>query len=247
MPGVVYDSPLEDARFDALFVRRIDVAEEETDGDGIDLIGSDLVEDLVQSGFVEGYQFVPAEVEAFRQFVAAFAGNQRWRNPRMDGVEIGSVLAADEEQVAKAGGCNQSGARAFALEDGVGGDGGAVGDLFKGADPAGCDRLQASQHRAFGLIRAAHQFVNFQLSRVNQHQIGEGTADIHTRAHQVFLSPRVAKVTRPIITPARQSRNRGDATRCLHFAYGSLLSFLRSATNSPTERTYAVGVSRSQA
>ena len=96
----------------------------------------------------------------------------------------GNVLPADFQHVAKPGGRYQGGARAFALQDHVGGDGGAVqhprdlpgraARLRQHVQHAGGEGLRRIGRRARGLAAPGPAAL-----RVVQGDVGEGAADVH--------------------------------------------------------------------
>ena len=65
-------------------------------------------------------------VQALVDLEAALVGGQGGRAPLAQTIEMGSILAADDEHIAEAGRAEQRRGRSFALQQRVGGDRHAV-------------------------------------------------------------------------------------------------------------------------
>ena len=157
---------------------------QQADGDGLDAEAAAGFGGFGDGGFVEFGEHHAAGADALDHFEDA---RGRDRAPRLDpGVEIGTardVLAADVEHMAEALGGDEGGAGAFAFEDEIGGDRGAVEDAgdrgftrasrFEGEADAGEEGLAGvgGGGLGFGAPGAAG-------GGVLQGDVGEGAADV---------------------------------------------------------------------
>src|ERR1700733_670532 len=105
------------------------VGVQEADGDGASSGAGEFGGEALQGrsggraehGAIEEHAFVETEAEGSVDQGMAGGGGEV--------VELGSILAADFEEVFEAGGGNEGGTSAFALQQDVGGDGRAMNDL----------------------------------------------------------------------------------------------------------------------
>ena len=106
---------------------------QQADGDRLDLLGQQGIDGALGVGRIERALDLAAMVDALVDDLAQVALDQRRGLGPADVVELGHAERADLQHVAEALGGDQADARALVLEDGVGGDGGAVADLVDGA------------------------------------------------------------------------------------------------------------------
>ena len=92
---------------------------------------------------------LPPGAESLAHADPAFGGHQRLDAARSERVDVGPLLPADLEQILETGGGEERHARALALEQRVGGDGGAV--PHAGLGPR-AESGEALEHGAFGRI-----------------------------------------------------------------------------------------------
>ena len=86
--------------------------------------------------------------QASVELEAELVGDERLGRDGLEVVDVRAGLAADDEQVAHALGGDERGAGALALDDGVGGDGGAVHDEVGGD----AERVDALEDGARGVV-----------------------------------------------------------------------------------------------
>src|SRR3990172_6454817 len=98
------------------------------------------------------------------------AGRLGWGSGGGEVVQLGSGLAADEEDVAEAAGGDEGGAGAFALDDGVGGHGGAVDHVVG----LGLHLREAVQEGAGGVVRRRGPLVHGEAAVFDEQENGEG-------------------------------------------------------------------------
>ena len=123
---------------------------------------------------------------------AQLTRDDRIRSGRSEVVEVIAQLAGDLDHIAKAGGGDQTGARALALDHQVGDRGGRTGhhrlDLRHVDAVLGQQALQTGADRRHHIDRVAEHLAG-QHRRVaaQQHQIGEGAADVEGEsvAHRI--------------------------------------------------------------
>ncbi len=92
-------------------------------------------------------------------------------------------MAADLEDVAEAGGGEQRGGRALALEDGVGGGGGAVQHVAQGPGPGAGEAerfFDAGDEAGRGIVRRGRGLGDPEPAAplVHEGHVGEGAADV---------------------------------------------------------------------
>ena len=96
---------------------------------------------------------------------------------------MGSVLAADFDHVSETGGGQQSGTRAAALQQGVGGNGCPVYELGvnRCLTRSGSDDSQVGKSRQNGLALVGGRcglFMHLQLAVLQEHKVSESSANI---------------------------------------------------------------------
>ena len=171
----------------ALLVRRVDVGEEEADGDRLHPLVAKRAGGLAHALFVERLQH-----RALRRHPPLLHGqpvaaaHERARLPRdvlHDGVVLRPLVAADVDDVAVAGGRDHAGLGAVVLQHRVGRDRGAVEDVGDGvrrrAAPL-AERGDARRRALRRIVRRGGHLVNRALARlaVGDDEIGKGAADI---------------------------------------------------------------------
>ena len=172
---------------DRLLVRRIAIAVQQAYRDGLDALGAQSVDQAQHLVRVERRQHAAVGEKPLVQLEAQMARRQRGRPLHEQIVHVVAVLAPDLDGVAKAARGDQRGARALALDQGVGEQRGAVhhvGDRGRGharllenlADPL-LDRLVRLRGRGQNLGDAQER-----AGIVHHHEIGEGAADIRADA-----------------------------------------------------------------
>src|SRR6185295_2542434 len=92
----------------------------------VDVEGLQALGDAAHGAFVEGAAHGAVHVHALGHREAQLPRHQRLRLDDVDVVLIEAALVGDLDDVAEAIGGDQGGARALALDDGVGGERGAV-------------------------------------------------------------------------------------------------------------------------
>ena len=136
---------------DALLVLGVQEREQQADRDGVDLGLAQRVDRLLHAGVVERLDLA-LRAHPLAHGEAQVARDERLRPPLGQVVERGAVLAGELDQVAEAGGRDERGARAAALEQRVGGDRHAVRERAHGPR---VDPLERVQH-ALRLVRRAY-------------------------------------------------------------------------------------------
>ena len=115
------------------------------------------------------------------------AGHQGHRGIDEEVVHVVAAFAADLERVAESRGGEQSGARALALDEGIGGEGGAV-DEAPNASRRRARFLQEGEHALLhglgGILRGGEQLAHAHVAGdvVHPDEIGEGAADVHAQS-----------------------------------------------------------------
>ena len=135
-------------------------------------------------GFVEGGEDAAAGVEALGDLEAEVAGDERGEAAG-HAVGVGPRAAAELEDVAEALGGDQAGAGEAALEQGVGGDGGAVDEEVDAVEGRG-GGVEGGED-AGGLVRGGRGLDEADGGAVEEDQVGEGAADVdagHGGAHR---------------------------------------------------------------
>jgi hypothetical protein len=97
-------------------------------------------------------------------------------------VDVASVVALHEQQVAKARGGDEGHARALAFQHGVGGDGRAVPEILdaREIDARGHKRVEGAD---IGAAWRARYLGHDHAAVLDGYQIGEGAADLDSDAH----------------------------------------------------------------
>src|ERR1700712_3521576 len=114
------------------FVGFGDEAVEEADGDGGDTGVAEFCHRGADGGGVERNFDGAVVTDAFGDFEAEVTADQNLGFVDVDVVEVGALLAADFEQIPKTVGGDEAGFRTAVLDQGVGGDGGAVAEIGDG-------------------------------------------------------------------------------------------------------------------
>src|SRR6267142_2736856 len=164
---------------------------------------------------VERGDHLTAVIHALADLAALPAGRQRGRALEVEVVESREAQAADLEQVAKALGGQEPGARPAPLQDRVGGHRGAVDDLADLGRRDGGLRGQLLHARddGLGVVGGGRQHLAGARDAVGRHQdqVGEGAAHVHSEpiAHADLprpASPRGKKMTKTMITKPTATR-----------------------------------------
>ncbi len=109
-----------------LLVDGIAVGVEQGDGDRLHALREQRGDGRPRAGLVERARDLAVGAHALRHLPPQVAGRQRRRRVDEEVVHVIAAFTADLERVPEAGGGEQPGARAFSLDEGVGGQGGAV-------------------------------------------------------------------------------------------------------------------------
>src|SRR5581483_6043052 len=101
-------------------------------------------------------------------------------------VEVVTDLALDLEQVTKAGGGDQAGAGALALENRVGDKGGRVNNRVSAVEQlgfGGAKTIDAGEYRTFSGLGRCQDFFDADaaIGRIDHGEVGKGTADVHSK------------------------------------------------------------------
>ena len=165
---------------------------QEDDGDRLDAALGQLARQPLHVGLVKLLERRAVGQGALRHVEAQIARHERARVLQHQVVEIVALLAPDLDRVAEALGGQQRGPRAFALDDRVGDQRGAVDEmlhlggfdsgLLQGLDQHGLDRLRRIGRRGQHLADGERAGLI-----VHHDQIGEGAADVH--ADTVTFAP----------------------------------------------------------
>ena len=113
---------------DGLLMRRIGEGEQQRDGDGFGICGLNPAAKFVERCFARREENGAVGCRCARRRRSSSVGDGRGAMV-VPVVEIGTGLAGDGECVFESGGGDESDARAFAFEQRIGGDGGAVADF----------------------------------------------------------------------------------------------------------------------
>ena len=171
----------------ARLVRGIEVGEQEADGDRLHARLLQLAHRLAHARFVERLQHLAlGRHQPLLHRLAMAALDQRPVLPGdvlHDRVVLRPLVAADMQDVAIAAGRDHAGDGAVVLEDGVGGDGGAVEHHVDGLarDPVlVAKRHQARDHAARRIVRGCGHLVDSRLAGlgVGIDQVREGAAHV---------------------------------------------------------------------
>ena len=162
-------------------VRRITIAVQKQDGDGLYAGLTKLPRRLAYLVFIERNADFPIRLHAFSHPYAQPAWDDRLRHLYEQIVEVVSDFALDLEQVAESGSRQQAGQRTFALDDGIGHQRCGVNDCI--ARSAGAVRTQtidALQNRPLSPVGRSEDLVDVQRPVAVHHgEIGECSTDVH--------------------------------------------------------------------
>ena len=171
---------------DRQLVRGVGERVDEADGDGLDLLGKQRIDLGFGIGGLQRALDVALGVDALVHHAAQIALDQRRRLFPGDVVEARHAQRADLQHVAEALGGDEPDLGALVLEDGVGGDGGAVADLVQRGrrDPGLAEDLaQAFDDGAGVVVDAGGDFLGVDGAvAAEQHDVGEGAADVDADA-----------------------------------------------------------------
>ena len=180
---------LPDERLGAQLVRRVEVGEQKTDRHRLDAFVAQFLRGSQHCRLIQRHQFGAGRWrQAPGHGLAVAALHQRPALPRqvlLDRIVLDALVAANVQDVAKAVVGDHAGTRALVFQDGVGGGGGAVEDVvdLRGKDAAGLAQLaNAGHHADRRILRRCGHLVDRQIATVHvaEHQIGEGSTDVHT-------------------------------------------------------------------
>ena len=181
----------------------VGVGVQKADGDGLYALRSQRGRYLAQDVFVERCQHGAAGIEALGYAKTAVARHERPGLFKLQVVESGTNLAGDLQHIAEALGGDKARWRDLALDDGVGGDCGAVNDVshvFSGDLLLGEQPLHSFHKPARRVLGGRRDFAGVDAPRrfVNERNIGKGAADIDAESigHR-RPSPAVAPRSRP--------------------------------------------------
>jgi hypothetical protein len=168
-------------------VRVVEEREEQTDGDGVDLVARDEVDRRVDVAVLERRHHPSLRVDALAHLEAEVAWHQGRRRVLEEVVETGAGRAPELQHVATAARGDERGARALALQQRVGDDGGGVGQP---ADVGGGDTVAAHRdaeplHHSVREVarRGRHLDHRRRPARlVGEDDVGERPADVHADA-----------------------------------------------------------------
>ena len=166
-----------------LFMRRIGVGVQETDGDRLDALGLEVIEDRRQAGYIEGAALLAPVGHAAGQFAAQIARHEGFGLAVVQVEEVGPVAARDLQRVAEAPGRDQADLDALALGQRVDHDRGAMGEKV---DRRRIDAplFEHVQHALFEIGRCGVRLGGADMGLAGRFvgleddQIGKGSADI---------------------------------------------------------------------
>ena len=167
------------------FVCWIAVGVQEADGDRLDPFGYQALRHRTHLVRLERGQHVAVAVEALRHLQAMAARNQRVGEAEKKVVDVVALLGAHFQDVAEAACGDEAEARAGALDQGVGDEGGAmdhVADVGQ-REPSGVQQFaEALESADRGIVRRGQALVEPDLValRIQQDEIGESAADVET-------------------------------------------------------------------
>ena len=174
---------------DGLLVRGVGEGEEERDGDGFGIRFTDVAAELVECCMGWRAENSSVGANAFGN-AEAKVGDGRGAMV-VPIVEIGAGLAGDGEGVFKSSSGDEGDACAFALEQSVGGDGGAVANFYGG----GCDEVRdfvdGFEDGAAGIVWRRREFEHTDAIADAVDAVSEGAAGVdgdgevrgHSRKH----------------------------------------------------------------
>ncbi len=157
-----------------LLVRRVEEGEEEAHRQRLDARRLQEIEETLDLFRVQGGQHLPLVVEALVRLQAQVVGDERRRPSGREVVQPGPSLPADDQHVAEAAGGDEGRPRALALQQGVGGHGGAVHHLLRVPGGLG-EALEDAPGRVIG---GAGALVEGQAAVLPQQEVGERPADV---------------------------------------------------------------------
>ena len=152
-------------------------------------------------GFVQGQQHRAIGGNALSHRETQRPGHQGWRHFDVDVVGVKALLKTHLQHVAKTGRGQQGSAGALALDQRIGGQGGAVDEEadLRWADPRLRQQLQDAVHHChFGLARRGQHFAAETPGGRFQHHIGEGAANVGGQAVGVAVVSVLHQITGPL-------------------------------------------------
>ncbi len=171
----------------ACFVFGADEAVEKAHRDGGDAGRAQGAGGFTHGVFVERGFDAAVVAHTLGHFEAEVARDEHRRFVGLQVVEVRPLLAADLEQVAEAGGGDEAGADTAMLDQGVGGNGGAVAEIADGTGPSidpGEAFLHAGGDAAGRVIGGGGDFPDLDLPGfiVEQAEIGECSSGVYSDA-----------------------------------------------------------------
>ena len=192
---------------DALLVHRVGVGVDQRHGDRLDALVGDAFGDLAHGLLVERPANGAMHVEALGHREAQLARHQGRRLDDVDVVLVEAALVGDLDHVAEAVGGDQGGLGAFALDDGVGGERGAVHEQADVRERQAGGRERALRAVDDGLLRRTRRGQNLAdeaALAVEENDVGKCSADVDSqpgcpalRAHgssfvvRIYQTPRL--------------------------------------------------------
>jgi len=159
----------------ALFVAGVAEGEEEDDGQAFGIPLCELGGQLGHAHLVERCKYVARRIQAFGRLQPPAVFDQRGGPLLAEMIELGAVLAADDEDVGEACGREQRGLGAAPFQQRIGGDGHAV-------DHVGlldAQRIQSGDDGATLVIWSRRNLVDREAAVRQNDKIGERTADVN--------------------------------------------------------------------
>ena len=153
-------------------------------------------------------------VHALRHREAQLARHQRLRLDDVDVVLVEAALVGDLDDVAETVGGDQRRARALALDDGVGGERGAVhqhADVGEGEARGGQHAARALDDGHLRRPRRGQHLGDEAALPGQQHDVGEGAADIDGQPGRRML---LAHALSPLFSPAIRAQGPVSRKRC---------------------------------
>lgn len=180
---------------DALLVGGVEVGMQQADGDGVDPGLGERPRPLAHLVLVERHDDLALRRgDALLDREPVAAPDQRARLPRqllLQREVVRLLVARDVQDVAEALGRDEAHLGALVLQRDVGRDRGAVEqqvDRLQADARLAAERIHAGHHRARRVVRRGRHLVHGDRARrlVDQYQVREGTADIHSDAPHGF-------------------------------------------------------------
>ena len=180
------------------FVRRVDIRMEEADGYRPDPFLLQRPGDLAHRLLIQGRQHVPIRVEPLGDAEGEVAGYERWRLLELEVIEARPDLPGDLEHVTEAVCGHEPRKGRLALDDRVGGDRRGVNQVLdrrRGDAAVRHYEPNGVQEPARKVVWGGWHLAGTRLTRllVQQHGVGEGSADIDAQAihrtHSLGLRP----------------------------------------------------------